>query len=112
MLFGKRTARQIVSKPADRSLDTEFVVFDLETTGLHASKDAIIEIGAVKIKGREIVDRFGTFVDPERPIPPNITEITSITDEMVAGAPKIDSALKDFYDFAGDAVLVAHNAGV
>ena len=101
---------QIVSKPTDRSLDTEFVVFDLETTGLHASKDAIIEIGAVKIKGREIVDRFGTFVDPERPIPPNITEITSITDEMVAGAPKIDSALKDFYDFAGDAVLVAHNA--
>ncbi len=88
----------------------EFVVFDIETTGKSCVMDKIIEIGAVICKGDEILDRFDTFVDPEIPIPSEITELTSITDAMVKGAPKINEALKAFLDFCGDRPLVAHNA--
>ncbi len=88
----------------------EAVVFDIETTGLSAVHNKIIEIGAVKIKGGEIIDRFDEFVDPGLPIPPEITELTSITDDMVKGADKIDGVLRRFLDFAGDDVLIAHNA--
>lgn len=88
----------------------EFVVFDLETTGISVNSNEIIEIGAVKVKNQVITDKFSTFVNPGRPIPYNIQELTSINDQMVADAPSIDKALPDFLAFCKDAVLVAHNA--
>jgi len=93
------------------SLDGTYVVFDLETTGFSAIKDRIIEIGAVKVQNGEIVDSFSTFVNPKRPIPFEITQLTSITDEMVMDSPDIETILPQFLEFVGDAVLVAHNAG-
>ena len=88
----------------------EFIVFDIETTGLSPVNCKIIEIGAVKIKGGEVLERYNTFVDPECPIPEEIVELTSITDEMVAGERKIDEVLPEFLDFVGDRMLIAHNA--
>lgn len=93
-----------------RPFADEVVVFDLETTGLSVVTCKITEIGAVKIKGGEVVDRFSTFVDPECHIPEEITRLTSIDDDMVRGAPKITEALPQFLDFIGDDLLVAHNA--
>ncbi|MBR0152576.1 MAG: PHP domain-containing protein, partial [Lachnospiraceae bacterium] len=87
-----------------------YVVFDLETTGFNAQEDQIIEIGAVKVEGGVITARFSEFVNPEMPIPARITELTSITDEMVHGAKTIRELLPEFFEFIGDSVLVAHNA--
>ncbi len=91
--------------------EEEMVVFDIETTGLSVVNCRITEIGAVKIAGGKVIDRFNTFVNPEMPIPEEVVKLTSITDEMVADAPKINDALKAFLDFAGDRLLIAHNAG-
>ncbi len=92
------------------SFEDEVVVFDVETTGLSNKDDRLTEIGAVRLKGGEITARFQTFVDPERPLTEEISNLTHITDEMLVGAPKEAEAVKAFLDFAGDRMLVAHNA--
>ena len=92
------------------TLDDEFVVFDTETTGLSALSNRLIEIGAVLVKGGEVIKIFETFVDPETEIPKEITELTSITQDMVEGAPKEDEAVRSFIEFAGGRTLIAHNA--
>jgi len=90
--------------------DTTFVVVDLETTGTSPDGDAITEIGAVKVRGDEVLGEFATLVDPGRAIPPQIVQITGITTAMVCTAPRIDAVLPGFLEFAAGAVLVAHNA--
>lgn len=92
------------------SFQDEFVVFDIETTGFSHLNDAIIEIGAVKIKQGRVEGRFSSFVNPDRPIPGKITELTGIGDAMVKDAPKIEAVLPEFLAFCGDAMMVAHNA--
>lgn len=102
--------KDIVTNPKGQSLDDNFVVFDLETTGFSPEKDKIIEIGAVKVEHGEITGRFSTFVNPQTPIPYRIEELTSIRDDMVLDAPKIEEILPEFLSFCGGAVMVAHNA--
>ncbi len=102
--------KTIVTNPKDQTLSDTFVVFDIETTGLSAEKCDIIEIGAVKIEDGKITDRFSEFVNPKKPIPFRITELTSITDAQVSSAPGIDVILPKFREFCGNSVLVAHNA--
>lgn len=87
-----------------------FVTVDLETTGGSPRTSAITEIGAVKTRGGEVIGEFQTLVDPGMPIPPMIVALTGITDAMVMNAPPIEQVLPSFLEFAGDAVLVAHNA--
>lgn len=87
----------------------EYTVFDLETTGLSTNHDEIIEIGAIKIRDREIVDSFSSLVKPHRKIPMSATKVNGITNEMVADAPIIDDVITEFIEFVGDDVLVGHN---
>ncbi|WP_026361043.1 DEDD exonuclease domain-containing protein [Amycolatopsis nigrescens] len=90
--------------------DTTFVVFDLETTGTRPGANGITEIGAVKVRGGEVLGEFGTFVNPGMPIPPQIVSLTGITTAMVHDAPPIEHVLPAFLEFISGAVLVAHNA--
>ena len=100
----------IVQNCENINLDSNFVVFDIETTGLNPRNDNIIEIGAVKISNRRIVDSFSTFVHIDRNLPAKIIQLTSITDDMLKGHPEITEVLPLFIEFAKDSVLVAHNA--
>ena len=101
---------QIATKEKGQSLDDTFVVFDIETTGFSPVKNKIIEIGAVKIEKGEITDYFSVFVNPQIPIPYEITKLTGIQDAMVVEAQTIGQVLPKFLDFCQGAVLVAHNA--
>jgi DNA polymerase-3 subunit alpha (Gram-positive type) len=101
----------IIHNPYSENLDqTEFVVFDLETTGLNPSQHEIIEIGAVKFKGGEKIDQFKSFINPGVQIPAKITDITGINDRMVKDAPPLETVINEFVNFAGEGVLAAHNA--
>lgn len=112
--FVDDTARVLFGSDLEKYLqtdfDAEYCVFDIETTGLSPQSCKITEIGAVIFKKGEITDKFNTFTDPEVHIPENITQLTGITDEMVAGAPNNADAVREFLKFAGDRILVAHNA--
>lgn len=96
----------------DHRLLTEdtYVVFDVETTGLSAYYDVIIELAAVKVRGGEIIDRFESFANPHRRLSATIINLTSITDDMLKDAPESEDVLKRFADWAGNDILVAHNA--
>jgi DNA polymerase-3 subunit alpha (Gram-positive type) len=103
-------SKKIVYGAKDENIDSPFVVFDIETTGLNNNTNNITEIGAVKVVNGEIVDKWSTFVNPCQPIPENIVNLTGINDSMVKNAPKIEEILGEFFEFCRDCVLVAHNA--
>ncbi len=102
--------REIVTGDRGQDLQEDFVVFDIETTGFSPVNNRIIEIGAVKVSGGAIVDRYSTFVNPDVPIPFEIEKLTGIRDDMVVDAPQIDEILPQFLEFCEGCVLVAHNA--
>ncbi len=95
---------------AGKMRETEFVVFDIESTGLNPNTETITEIGAIVWKDGEVLDEFHTYADPGKPIPANIVELTGITDDMVKGAPGQLEAIEKFKSFIGNRILVAHNA--
>ena len=103
--------KPMVRNPKDKLIEDEtYIVFDLETFGLNSHEHPIIEIGAIKVQGTRIVDSFSQLVNPGRPIPQKIQEITNITNAMVADMPPIEEVLPKFMEFVGDATMVAHNA--
>ncbi|WP_320046939.1 PolC-type DNA polymerase III, partial [uncultured Ilyobacter sp.] len=103
--------RPMVENPKDVLIQEEtYVVYDLETMGLNSHENEIIEIGAIKLKGTRIVDKYSQLINPGKSIPNKIQELTGITDDMVKDEPSIETVLPEFLDFAGDATLVAHNA--
>lgn len=103
---------KIVVRPNDsRLLDNTYVVFDFETTGFNAGGgDTVIEIGAVKILNGEIIDKYDELINPGRPLPKKITEVTSITDDMLQDKDNEENAIKRFIEWYGDLPMVAHNA--
>ena len=102
--------KDVVTNCKGQGLNGDYVVFDLETTGFSPVNNKIIEIGAVKISGGEITDRFSTFVNPQTPIPFRIEKLTGIRDNDVMDAPVIEKILPEFLEFCQGCVLVAHNA--
>ncbi len=102
--------KDIVTDSRNQSLEADYVVFDLETTGFSPENNRIIEIGAVKVQGGKITDKFSTFVNPQVPIPFRIEQLTSINDSMVIDAPPIEQILPQFMEFCEGCVMVAHNA--
>lgn len=99
-----------VNKVEKSYLDNMYVVFDIETTGLNPQTDKITEIGAVKLMKGKPIDTFSQLINPEIPIPPEITRLTGISDEMVENMPTIEEVLERFLFFCGDCIVVAHNA--
>lgn len=102
----------MLSKKRGKKLNiyvSDYVVFDLETTGTSCITDEVVEISAIKVQHGEIVDEFSTLVNPGRPIPYYASEVNGITDDMVKYSPSFEEALSEFLNFAGDAVLVGHN---
>ena len=100
----------IIREANDKDLSQTFVVFDLETTGFSNKNDKITEIGAVKVKNFEIVDRFNELINPEKDISYKVQELTGITNDLIKDKPTIDEILPKFMEFVGDSVLVAQNA--
>jgi DNA polymerase-3 subunit alpha (Gram-positive type) len=101
----------VVQNPASHMLDEDFIMFDIETTGLNPYTDKITEIGAVRLKNGEIAEEFSTLVNPGIPIPESIKSLTGITDEMVKDSPSIDEVIPKLLEFFGNLPVVAHNAG-
>ncbi len=101
---------EIATNEKGQDFRADFVVFDIETTGFSPKQNRIIEIGAVKVCGGKIVDRFSCFVNPKTPIPYEIEKLTGITDDMVVGAETIETVLPQFLNFCEGCMLVAHNA--
>lgn len=102
----------MLSKKPGKKLNTyvpDYVIFDLETTGISCANDQVVEISAVKVRDRKVVEEFSTLVNPGIPIPFYASEVNGITDDMVADSPCFENALKDFLDFIGDSILVGHN---
>lgn len=100
----------LVINPNDGDLNQEFVIFDIETTGLNKQRDSITEIGAVMIRNKQIIKRYSSLVKPEKKIPGNVVELTGITNQMVENERSIDEVLPEFFEFIGNRPLVAHNA--
>ena len=99
-----------VSFPRGQDIDTEYCVLDIETTGLSFRTEKITEVGAVIYKNGEVIKEFECFVNPEKPIPEEVVEVTHITDDMVKDAETIENILPKFLEFIGDRIIVAHNA--
>jgi DNA polymerase-3 subunit alpha (Gram-positive type) len=99
-----------VTNPKGQSIDTTYCVLDLETTGFSPVTEKITEIGIMKIEGGKVIDTFSCFVNPEKPIPAKVVEVTNITDDMVKDAETIEKVFPKMLDFIKDSVLVAHNA--
>lgn len=87
----------------------DYIVFDLETTGLRPDSDEIIEISAIKVRNHQVEEQFSTLVNPKRHIPKDATAVNGITDDMVKDAPSLKEAMESFYDFIGNDILVGHN---
>ena len=101
----------VVENGKNQDIDTTYCVLDLETTGFSATTEKITEVGIMKLKNGEVVDEFSCFVNPEKHIPERVTEVTHITDEMVADSETIDKVFPKILEFLGDSIIVAHNAG-
>ena len=100
-----------VKNPRGQVLDdATYCVLDLETTGISITTEKITEVGIMKVKNGEVIDEFEIFVNPEKPIPQRVVEVTNITDEMVKDAETIDKVFPKILEFVGDSIIVAHNA--